>query len=148
MSYPETPSKPIQTALQAIREAVAATLTDGTQGPLLIAALKTALGLPANVVETSSTSVNLSDAHSGAVLELLTADTTVTIRAQSSYAWQAKAMVTIRSEHGFSLAAASGVEVNGETAETWTCEAWPKAITLHRRGADSWGLTGAATVAA
>lgn len=146
-SYPETPGKPIQSAVKAIREAVAAALEDSTEGPLLVAAMKEALGLPSRQVDVSATSLNLSETHSGAVVQLLSADTTVTLRAQASYAWSDDVMLTICSEHAFSLASASGVTVNGETAETWTCEALPKAVTLQRRGADSWRLVGAAAVA-
>lgn len=148
MIYPETPGKPFQDAVQMIREGIVNTLSDGTQGPLLIAALREALGLPSNLVNVAGAAVSLNATHIGAIVELLAEDTIVTLPAQATFAWPATVvMITIRSEHPFQLTAESGVVVNGETAETWACEAWPRAITLHRRGADSWGLTGAAAVA-
>jgi hypothetical protein len=146
-----TQSKPYQTgasSLLMIREGFLNALADATQGPLLITALKAALDLSTKIVEIASTSPNLDDAHDGATVELLTDNTTVTLRAQADYAWpDVPTMITLRSEFAFSLATGAGVEVNGEIAETWNCEAWPAAIVLHRRAEDVWGLTGGATVA-
>lgn len=148
MSYPETPSKPYQEQVRMIREGFVAALQDGEQGPILLAALQSKLGWPHRRVEVSGAALDLSNAHNGAIVELLAENAVATLRAQANYAWPTTGIsIVLRSEHPFSLVTGSGVILNGEVAATWTCEAWPKAVTLHWRSEDVWGLTGAAAVA-
>lgn len=141
-------SKPYQEALQMIREGLVAALADGTQGPLLVAALQSGLGLPHRLVNESGAAVSLSTAHNGAIVEILASGAIVTLRAQADYAWPTTGVsIVLRSQYPFSLATPAAVVLNGETGETWECEAWPKAVTLHWRSENVWGLTGAGTVA-
>lgn len=141
-------SKPFQSAYLMIREGIAASLLDVTQGPILIAALRAALGLPHKLVDEAGATVTLGDGHNGAIVELLAADTVVTLPPQDDHAWpDTGVVITLRSEFPFTIVTGTGVTVNTETEATWNCEAWPNAVVLHRRSENLWGGTGALTVA-
>jgi hypothetical protein len=141
-------SKPYQEAVQMIREGLDNVAADATQGPLLLAALRSLLDLPYQYVTVAGPTLSLTDNHNHGIIRLLAEDTVVTLPPQATYAWTGlPTIITLRSEFPFTLVAGAGVTINGEIAETWDCEAWPKAVALHWEAEDEWGLTGAGTVA-
>lgn len=143
-------SKPIQTdGLLAIRQTIDNIIADGTQGPLFIAALRSALDLPYRIVTVAGAAVTLNyEDHNGAIIELETADTVVTLRAQSEYAWPGLPVIfTLRSASAFTINTGTGVDLNGDVSETWECDPIPNAVTIHWKATDEWGGTGALAVA-
>ena len=109
--------------------------------------------LPVDIIEagpgrltTSATSVTLLHEFNGATILLTNAAPVVTIEPQATREYVDNFACSFISVNEFTVIASTGVTLNGVSAQSYTCEARPGAVTIVRDASNDWSLVGAAVL--